>query len=170
MGSISVKSWFNSTVPIDIFYASCDEVIEPIPVFLDMEIQNNEQLTNNRKSIWFVDDDVHLVEAYVEILKEEGYEAAAVDNVQTAVHALRSAKRPDLILVDCRMPGMDGEEFIKTLHDGIPDLRPRSKVCAFSALIDDPILARALAPWVDGFYEKPADLFELIDLVKNILA
>jgi CheY-like chemotaxis protein len=58
-----------------------------------------------------VEDDSDVRETIVELLEDEGYEARAATNGQDALEMLRGARAPGLILLDLRMPVMDGWEF-----------------------------------------------------------
>jgi len=58
-----------------------------------------------------VEDDSDLRETLVELLEDDGYQARGAVNGQAALEMLRSNAAPGLILLDLRMPVMDGWEF-----------------------------------------------------------
>jgi CheY-like chemotaxis protein len=58
-----------------------------------------------------VEDDTDVRQTIVELLQDEGYEARGAVNGRDALEMLRSDGRPGLILLDLRMPVMDGWEF-----------------------------------------------------------
>ena len=60
-------------------------------------------------TILVADDESESRQLLVDILKAEGYEARPADNGQLALAAVM-AQPPDLILLDIRMPHMDGFE------------------------------------------------------------
>lgn len=65
-------------------------------------------------SILIVDDDSESLALLSSILTEEGYRVRAADSGQLALASIES-EAPDLILLDMRMPGMDGLELLQRL-------------------------------------------------------
>lgn len=61
--------------------------------------------------VMVVEDDSDLRQTIVELLEDEGYEARGAVNGQAALELLRIDGAPGLILLDLRMPVMDGWEF-----------------------------------------------------------
>jgi CheY-like chemotaxis protein len=62
------------------------------------------------KKILIVEDDTNAREALAEILQIEGYQTFKARNGREALSKL--IRKPDLILLDLRMPEMDGREFL----------------------------------------------------------
>ncbi len=60
-----------------------------------------------------VEDDKQIQEFLTDALRDEGYDVRLAVNGRQALEALRDW-RPHLILLDLRMPGMDGREFVQT--------------------------------------------------------
>lgn len=77
-------------------------------------------------NILVVDDDAENLALLTRILQRKGYRAEGVSSGEAALDSARSA-RPDLILLDVLMPGMDGYETCRCLR-------------AESALADIPVL------------------------------
>lgn len=67
--------------------------------------------TAERRSVMVVEDDSDVRETIVELLEDEGYDARGAVNGRDALEMLRADGRPGLILLDLRMPVMDGWEF-----------------------------------------------------------
>ena len=67
-----------------------------------------------KETLLLVDDDPINLQVLLETLKESGYKLIAAKDGQKAV-AMASSGRPDLILLDIMMPGMDGYEVCRRL-------------------------------------------------------
>jgi DNA-binding response OmpR family regulator len=62
-----------------------------------------------------IEDDIETLQALVEFLREEGFGAVGAVNGDVALAVLRARLKPSLVLLDLRMPAMDGWEFCATL-------------------------------------------------------
>ncbi len=78
-------------------------------------------IDNEQKQILLVDDDPHIRLAVGDFLAGEGYEVIAAGNGHEALDKLQDVK-PDLILLDIMMPGIDGGDVARTIRAD-PDLR-----------------------------------------------
>ena len=70
---------------------------------------------NERKSILFVDDEPDILKVVIFRLKRDGYEVMTASDGKKGLD-LAMEKRPDLILLDIRLPEMNGFEFIDELR------------------------------------------------------
>lgn len=70
--------------------------------------------------ILIVDDDEITRKSLGEILRHEGYEVKSVEDGQSAIEVLES-EDIDLMLLDIRMPGMDGMEVMQKTGEISPD-------------------------------------------------
>lgn len=70
--------------------------------------------------ILVVDDELLIRQSLSDILRLEGYEVVAVDNGEAAKLALRQGNI-DLMLLDLKMPGMDGLEVLRASVQIAPD-------------------------------------------------
>lgn len=64
--------------------------------------------------ILVVEDDVNQRELYEQELRDEGYEVMLAENAERALELLK-ATRPDLVVLDICMPGMDGIELLNLI-------------------------------------------------------
>ena len=70
-------------------------------------------------TILIVEDEKPLATAYQTILNKEGYEALTASNGEEALEVV-GKKFPDLILLDMKMPKMNGLEFLRRLEKEMP--------------------------------------------------
>ena len=62
-----------------------------------------------------VDDDADFRDGLTDVLDEFGYRVRTASNGREALEALRREPAPDVILLDLRMPVMDGREFHRAI-------------------------------------------------------
>ncbi len=75
-----------------------------------------------KAKILIVDDEEALRNSLEEILRLEGYSVLSVDNGETALEEIRRESY-DLILLDLKMPGMDGMEVFRNVSKIAPDTK-----------------------------------------------
>jgi CheY-like chemotaxis protein len=120
-------------------------------------------LTGGRASgrVLLVEDDLLTREAVTLLLSGDGYMVAAAGNGREALERLRAYERPDLILLDLRMPVMDGYAFQRHLQEdpGLASI----PVLLFSAAGDAG--ARASDLGAAGCLQKPVATEQLLEAV-----
>ena len=113
--------------------------------------------------ILFIDDDESIREFVTMALTDEGYEVTTAPHGAAALDLILQ-RQPNLILLDMRMPVMDGWVFLKA-YDDTP--QPHAPIIALTASRNSPDI---LVPEeVSGFLPKPFDLNELIALIDQHL-
>lgn len=110
--------------------------------------------------ILVVDDEPDMRTSLRRILKLKGYEVRTAGSGEEAILASREFK-PDGILMDIRMPGMDGVEAFRRIRVE----RPESFVCFMTAHSE--LIASAKQEGGGRVLTKPVDLEELCDLVQR---
>jgi len=117
------------------------------------------------KQILVVDDDSKNLDILSRLLKARGYETTTASDGAEALAKAR-ATMPDLILMDLKMPGMDGYETTRHLKAD-----PRSAgipIIVFSASAMDEHMREAQRAGCDEFVSKPIDwsvLYEKMELL-----
>jgi DNA-binding NarL/FixJ family response regulator len=84
---------------------------------------------------------------------------------QTAV-ALAERRRPDVVIMDVRMPGMDGLEATKLLTEKVPD----TAVLIFTAYSERSLLGRGLESGAKGYILKEAPHQTLLRAIEKVAA
>lgn len=120
-------------------------------------------VTGTGKSILVVEDDAATRDAVALVLEDEGYSVTGVANGQEALHHLRQAAPPNLILLDLMMPVMNGWEF-RQQQTQDPALQA-IPVLVISA--DRAVPQKAAALGAKDYLLKPIDLEELLQAVQR---
>jgi two-component system response regulator (stage 0 sporulation protein F) len=111
-----------------------------------------------------VDDQKGIRRLLTEVFSEYGYEIESCASGMAALTAIPTFK-PDLIIMDVKMPGMNGIEVLKKLRETDTD----SQVILMTAYGDQHYVAQAEDLGVAKFIIKPFDLDELKIQVEEIL-
>ena len=115
-------------------------------------------------SILITDDDDGIRETFADIFEEEGYVVSQANTGREAIQKINE-KFHDVILIDIKLPDIDGITLLKT----IKSLAPKS-ICiiitgnatfqnAISAIEDD----------ADGYFLKPVDIGDILAKLKDLL-
>ena len=110
-------------------------------------------------TVLVVDDDDDIRDFMEIALREAGYRVLSADNGSTALHLLAQSPS-DLILLDMRMPVMDGWTFARTYRERP---WPHAPIVAISA--GDEARRRAAEIGAAAYLSKPFGLGELTRLV-----
>ena len=108
-----------------------------------------------------VDDDEFIRACVVDILRDEGYEVLDAPHGAAAL-ALVEDLPPDLILLDMRMPVLDGWGFARAYHDR-PG--PHAPIVVMTAAQD--AAQRATQVCSASYIAKPFQLDELLEMVER---
>lgn len=118
-----------------------------------------------QKTILVVDDEQDIVDLISYNLSKEGYEVATASNGTDAVE-LAQRLRPDLVILDIMMPGLDGFEVCRTLRQD-PSMQSTAIVFLTAKAGEiDQILGLELG--ADDYIQKPISPRVLLARVKTI--
>jgi len=127
-----------------------------------MQSQNNAVKTR----VLVVDDEVSNIDLLTYYLSREGYEVTPAFHGQEAL-AKTTSQCPDLVLLDSRMPVMDGLTYCEKIRgDFLTRSLPVILLTGYNTLEDR---LRALRMGVDDFIHKPFDLVEVKERVECAL-
>jgi two-component system, NtrC family, response regulator GlrR len=115
-----------------------------------------------KPSILLVDDDAALRELITLRLEANGFRVESVDSGEAALGQL-ALSRPDAVLTDMQMAGMDGMALFKTIHARDPAL----PVIVLTAHGTIPDAVAATQQGLFGYLTKPYDAATLVDLLKR---
>lgn len=109
-------------------------------------------------------DDQELIRQSLQVVLNVSPGIEVVDTAGSGGQALKSAAahRPDVVLMDIRMPGMDGVEATRLLKERYPHI----KVIVLTTFDDDEYVFGALQNGASGYLLKGSNVNELADAIK----
>ncbi len=113
-------------------------------------------------SVWVVDDDVSIAWVLEKALSKNGYRVSVFRSVKPLLQALKS-DRPDVVISDVQMPGVDGLKLLELLTENLPMI----PVIIMTAYSD---FETTIASYQKGAFEylsKPFDIHQVLELVER---
>lgn len=122
-------------------------------------------------TILIIDDDESLVKnVYQVLLERKGYRVLTAKSGFLGLEIIgRELRSPDIILVDCSMPDMDGEEFLLELKDKHPKIFSESKVIGLTAYDSRSSAFLRIKQLAFDCREKPFDIDGILQVVSDYL-
>jgi CheY-like chemotaxis protein len=124
----------------------------------------NEKAEINLMRILLAEDNVSSQKATLQMLKRLGYKADVVANGIEALHALERQSY-DLVLMDVRMPEMDGVEATRIIRERWPDNGP--KIIAITAFALQGDREKCFAAGMNDYISKPVKIIELTEVLSK---
>jgi len=118
-----------------------------------------------RRSILVVDDEPTIAEVVARYLERAGYETRTAADGPSALAAAASS-RPDLVVLDIMLPGLDGLEVMRMVHENGGDRVP---VILLTAKGEEPDRIIGLRSGADDYVVKPFSPLELVARVDAVL-
>ena len=117
--------------------------------------------------VLLVEDDPLNVDLFTAVLQRDGYAVEVVTDGRQ-VESRVDAVRPDLILMDINLPGVDGTEVLRRLR-GNPSTAG-SRILAVTAHAMQGDAEGFVAMGFDGYISKPIDVKRFRETVRHLLA
>ena len=117
----------------------------------------------DKARVLIVDDERNMCITLADILRDEGYDVDWAQTGEEAV-ALCMENAHDVILLDVRMPGMDGVETFRRIRRH----RAGVRVILMSAYGTDDLKRTALDEGAVAFLAKPLALETVVNLIKEV--
>ncbi|GKV69133.1 response regulator [Sporosarcina sp. NCCP-2716] len=116
------------------------------------------------KKLLIADDQAGIRMLLSEVFKNEGYETILASNGEEAVQKLQTSK-PDCILLDMKMPGLNGEEILQEIKSRCPDF----PVILMSAYDKAETSAADSDVQADHYFTKPFDIHDLRRTISKLM-
>lgn len=118
--------------------------------------------------VLLIDDEIHLSEVLAIRLRTLGFDVDTASGGMIGLERAAREPRPDVIVLDVRMPEMDGFEVNERLKG---DPRTRDiPVIFLSANVQDTARRTALAGGAFSYLKKPYDALEVIRTIRDAAA
>ena len=104
-----------------------------------------------KATILIVDDSPEIQRYLRALLELDSYKVETANSGNEALHSLRNACGPDVVLLDLQMPGMDGLETLRRMKE----LRTTAKVIMCSGVDDPAKIREAALLGARGYLVKP---------------
>ena len=113
-----------------------------------------------------IEDDEYSRDALAHLLDAEGYDAQSAHDGEAGLEKAKETK-PDVIVLDLNLPGIDGQQVIKRI-------RGDQSLASIPILVvtgdDDKAAQAAVDIGADGYLTKPVEFDTLISAITNIQA
>jgi len=115
-------------------------------------------------TVLVVDDDPSVLATYGRLLRRAGYTTLTEADPCKVLQAA-AVSRADLLVLDYKMPGMDGLALLARLRHRAC----RARCILISAFLNDDVRGRAADLGVDRVLEKPVDACQLRETIHDLL-
>jgi len=116
--------------------------------------------------IVIVDDSAFSIAFIRNILCDNGYEVVGDAGSLEEVKEVVREKKPTLVTMDMTMPGTDGLECTRAIHE----IDKNIKVIVISSMMDEEIVNEAKKNKVSAYIQKPIDADELVTAINRVMA
>ena len=133
-----------------------------------MELDRTDDMhSQGPEKIMIVEDEEGTRETWQEFFQGSGYDVFGAGDGQQALDMIRM-NRPDIVLLDLRLPGLDGYQVCQRLKsDPLTSEIPVIMITAFLTGASDTV--RGLEYGADDYLNKPVDLDVLAAKVNSVL-
>ena len=115
-------------------------------------------------TILIIDDDDQLRKSFEKLLTEEGYTAKSAASGEAGLKSIQE-ELPDLVVLDMRLPGMNGLETFQAIHK----VEPKLQVIIMTAYGTTETAIEATKLGAFDYILKPFDIPEMLDVIKKAL-
>ena len=124
-------------------------------------------LCKGKETVLIIDDDVMVADVGEQMLSNSGYGVVRADSGKQAIEVYKENRdRIDMVILDMIMPEMSGGET----YDRLKRINPKVKVLLSSGYSIEGQASKILKQGCNGFIQKPFNMSELLEKIRQILA
>lgn len=117
-----------------------------------------------KTSVLIVDDNISLAKTLSLILNQKGFDAITANSGSEALELVSTKQDIDVVLMDIKMPVMNGVETFKKMKEKIPT----ATVIMMTAYAVEDLIEEAIREGAYGVIHKPIDIENSIRLIENV--
>jgi DNA-binding NtrC family response regulator len=121
--------------------------------------------TESRRSVLVVDDEPEIVDLLRELLQAAGYQVLVAMSGMEGIR-LYAERHPSAVLLDIRLPDIDGVRALKEIRRR----DPLGRVAILTALGQSDLIRQAMAAGAADYLLKPLDVPRVLDTVADLCA
>lgn len=164
----SYISMLNGTIQLDSSPGkgstfSCTIPLEKAETQNDDTFSIEDEANNNRLNILVVEDEESNMLFIRSLLRSTDYQITFAQNAFEAIEAIQRNQKINLVLMDLKLPGMDGYEASKQ----IKKIRPAIKIIAVTAYALHGDKQKALESGIDDYLSKPFQKDNLLAILQD---
>lgn len=126
-----------------------------------------DRAAGQKISVLVIEDDPDILKLLQIFLKLEGYETRTASNRDEIVAAFRAPPLPDLVLLDIRLPDINGFDILARMRQH-PAMKALPVIMLTAEATREAVL-KGLVGGADGFVTKPFQIDRLVKAVKTVL-
>ena len=120
---------------------------------------------SDQKTVLLVDDEKQLCASFTKHFTKRGFNALTVSSGEEAIEVIKT-NPPDVIVLDLKLPGMDGLETLSHLKR----ILPQARIIMLTGHGSEDMAKTALEKGADDLLMKPCDLNLLTARIKDLLS
>jgi two-component system response regulator (stage 0 sporulation protein F) len=115
--------------------------------------------------VMIVDDQAGIRYLLLEVLRADGYDTFEASSGEQAFESSYEFQ-PDLILLDMKLPGMDGMQILRKFRE----VGSKATIMMMTAYSELDTVREAVRAGADGYFTKPFDILAMRDVIKEKVA
>ncbi|MCR5288376.1 MAG: response regulator [Treponema sp.] len=123
-------------------------------------------MSNNKMTLAILDDEIHIVKLLEALIPWEELDFEYVGNAQNGIAGLDliTQKKPDIVITDIKMPGIDGLSLIAKVYETLPN----TEFIILSGFSQFDYAKKAIAYNVKNYLLKPVNKAELCNALEKL--
>ncbi|MGM0567632.1 MAG: response regulator [Elusimicrobiota bacterium] len=122
-----------------------------------------------KNMVMIVDDNTNFRMTLKKSLQGQGFKPVSVENGNKALEVIER-KIPDVIILDCKMPGLSGPDTLSKLNKMTEKLNKKPEVILVSGYNDEEEIEKGLSLGAKKFLQKPVDVKALKESIENLIS